>query len=136
MPFKIIPFISLYTGIHLVADAACNYLLLGVLDLSSNAILAMLIYNAAAFVLQAPFGLLIDKILNPKMVAMTGLTLIAISFLFWNNVYAALIIVSIGNALYRVGGGSLVLSLKDRKATFSGIYVAPGAIALFYLCLK
>jgi FSR family fosmidomycin resistance protein-like MFS transporter len=130
MSLKIIPFISLYALAHLAVDAACAYLLLGVLDLTSNALLSMLIYNAAAFVFQAPAGLLIDKILNPKLAAMTGLTFVAISFLFWNNIYVALIIVGIGNALYHVGGGSLVLSLKERKATFSGIYVAPGAVGL------
>jgi len=128
--FKIAPFISLYAFVHLVVDAACAYLLLGVLEIKSNAILAMLIYNATAFVLQAPFGLLIDKILNPKYAAMLGLIFVALSFLFWNNVYSALIIVSIGNALFHVGGGSLVLSLKDKRATFSGIFIAPGAIGL------
>ena len=128
--FKVTPFISLYAITHLVVDASCAYMLLGVLELNDNAIVGMLTYNAVAFVLQAPFGLLIDKILNPKLAAMVGLTFVAISFLFWNNLFAALIIISVGNALYHVGGGSLVLSLEDKKATFSGIYVAPGAIGL------
>lgn len=128
--FNKTPFISLYAIAHLVVDAACAYLLLGVLELNSNVILAMLIYNSIAFVLQAPFGLLIDKFLNPKLASIIGLILVATSFLFWNNIYTALIIVSLGNALFHVGGGSLVLSLKEKKATFSGIYVAPGAIGL------
>lgn len=128
--FKIMPFISLYAVAHLVVDAACAYLLLGILDLNSNIFLAILTYNAIAFVLQAPIGLLIDRILHPKPAAMIGLTLVAFSFLCWNNIYAAVIIVSIGNALFHVGGGSLVLSMKNNKATYSGIYVAPGAIGL------
>lgn len=129
-PFRIMPFISLYAIAHLVVDAACAYLLLGILELNTNVIFAMLTYNAIAFVLQVPLGLLIDRILNPKLAAMIGLTFIALSFLLWNNILVALIIVSFGNALFHVGGGSLVLSLKDKKATYSGIYVAPGAVGL------
>lgn len=127
--FKIAPFLTVYSFAHLVVDAACAFLLLGVLELS-NVILAMLVYNGFAFILQAPFGLLIDKVFHPKPVAILGLIFVALSFLFWNHVFTALIIGGIGNALYHVGGGSLVLSLKEMKATFAGIYVAPGAIGL------
>ena len=90
----------------------------------------MLLYNAAAFALQAPVGFIIDKALNPKLAAIIGLVCVAVSFLFWDNIFAALIIIGIGNALFHVGGGSLVLSLKNKKATFSGIFVAPGGIGL------
>ena len=128
--FRIAPFITLYSFTHLVVDAACAFLLLGVLDIDENIIFSLLLYNALAFVLQAPFGYVIDKILNPKLAAVLGLILIAISFLFWNVLFAAIIIVSIGNALFHVGGGSLVLSLENKKATFSGIFVAPGGIGL------
>jgi len=128
--FRIAPFISLYSFSHLVVDAACAFLLLGVLELNDSIILSLILYNAFAFVLQAPFGFIIDKWLNPKLAAILGLAFVAVSFLFWNNVFVALIIAGIGNALYHVGGGSLVLSLKSKKATFSGIFVAPGGIGL------
>ena len=127
---RIAPFITLYSFTHLVVDAACAFLLLGVLELNDFLILSLLLYNATAFVLQAPFGYLIDKILNPKLATIIGIVLIAVSFFFWNVLFAALIIVSIGNALFHVGGGSLVLSLKNKKATFSGLFVAPGGIGL------
>lgn len=125
-----IPFITLYSFTHLVVDAACAFLLLGVLELNDHIILSMILYNAGAFVLQAPFGLIVDKALNPKLAAMLGLVFVAVSFLFWNNIFVALILAGIGNALFHVGGGSLVLSLKNKKATFAGIYVAPGGIGL------
>jgi len=128
--FRITPFITLYSFTHLAVDAACAFLLLGVLKLNDYVIVSMIIYNVAAFVLQAPFGFIIDKALNPKFAAILGLFFVAVSFLFWNNIFAALIIAGIGNALFHVGGGSLVLSLKNRKSTFSGIYVAPGGIGL------
>ena len=127
---RIAPFITLYSFTHLAVDAACAFLLLGVLELNDFLILSLLLYNATAFVLQAPFGYLIDKILNPKLATIIGIVLIAVSFFFWNVLFAALIIVSIGNALFHVGGGSLVLSLKNKRATFSGLFVAPGGIGL------
>jgi len=128
--FRLTPFITLYSFAHLAVDAACAFLLLGVLELNNYLIVSLLLYNALAFVLQAPVGFIIDKALNPKLAAILGLTCVAVSFLFWNNIFAALMIVGFGNALFHVGGGSLVLSLKNKIATFSGIYVAPGGIGL------
>ena len=129
-PFRIIPFITLYSLTNLTVDAACAFLLLGMLNLGDHIITSMLLYNGFAFVLQAPFGFIIDKALNPKAAAMLGLAFVAVSFLFWNNIFAALTIAGIGNALFHVAGGSLVLTLKNKIATFSGIYVAPGGIGL------
>ena len=122
-------FITVFSIAHFLVDTACAILLLGVLEIK-DAILAMLLYNAFAFVLQAPFGYLIDKYLNPKWVAIIGLILVAIAYIFLDNPLIAILIVSIGNALYHVGGGSLVLSLNERKATYIGIFVAPGALGL------
>lgn len=127
--FILLRFIPVYSVAHFLVDTACAFLLLGVLEIK-DAILAMLLYNAFAFVLQAPFGYLIDKYLNPKRVAIIGLTLIATAYIFWDNPLIAISIASIGNALYHVGGGSLVLSLNERKATYIGIFVAPGALGL------
>lgn len=128
--FRIIPFILLYSFTHLVVDATCAFLLLGVLDIHDHVILSLILYNFIAFVLQAPFGFLIDKGLNPKLAAIAGLIFITSAFIFGNYLFVPLILVSIGNALFHVGGGSLVLALEEKKASFSGIYVAPGGIGL------
>jgi len=128
--FRITPFIMLYSFAHLAVDVACAFLLLGVLELNNYLIESLLLYNAFAFVLQTPVGFIIDKALNPKLAAILGLVCVAVSFLFWNNIFVALMIAGVGNALFHVGGGSLVLSLKNKKATFSGIFVAPGGIGL------
>lgn len=128
--FRIAPFITLYSFAHLAVDASCAFLLLGILELKSHAILSMLLYNGIAFVMQAPIGYIIDKALNPKTAAILGLFFVAIAYLFWDSLFITLIIISFGNALFHVGGGSLVLSLENRKTTFSGIYVAPGGIGL------
>jgi len=128
--FRIPPFIALYSFTHLAVDAACAFLLLGVLELNGHIVLSLILYNASAFVLQAPIGFIIDKTLNPKLAALTGLVFVAVSYLFWSNIFAALVIAGVGNALFHVGGGSMVLSLKSKKATCSGIFVAPGGIGL------
>ena len=128
--FRITPFIALYSFAHLAVDAACAFLLLGVLELDGHVILSIIFYNASAFVLQAPLGFIIDKVLNPKFAAILGLVLVAVAYLFWGNIFVALVIAGIGNALFHAGGGSLVLSLKNKKATYSGIFVAPGGIGL------
>ena len=123
-------FIGSYALVHLAIDAACAFLLLGVLDLGDQYIFSLLAYNALAFVLQAPFGLLVDKVLNPKLAALLGLMLVASAFLVWDVLFPALILAGVGNALFHVGGGSLVLSIKQKTATFAGLFVAPGAIGL------
>ena len=123
-------FIVTYAFAHFVIDAACAFLLLGVLAVDDHAVTAMIIYNASAFVLQAPLGFVIDKVFNPKAASVLGLIFVALSFLFWNNIFVALLMAGIGNALFHVGGGSLVLSIKSKTATWAGLFIAPGGIGL------
>lgn len=130
MKFRIAPFIILYSTAHLLVDAACAFLLLGIFNFSDQTILALLLYNGLAFVLQAPFGYLIDKSVNPKIAAIAGLLLVASASLFWDKAFFAITIMGIGNALFHVGGGSQVLAIKKKTATYAGLFVAPGAIGL------
>lgn len=124
------PFVGSYALAHLVVDAACAFLVLGVLDIGAQPILSLLIYNALAFVLQVPIGAMVDRTLNPKIVAILGIMLVSCSFLFWNSLFVALILAGVGNAMFHVGGGSLILSLEVRKATYAGLFVAPGGLGL------
>ena len=61
--FRIAPFITLYSFAHLAVDAACAFLLFGVLELNGYVILSLILYNAGAFALQAPLGFIVDKAL-------------------------------------------------------------------------
>ncbi len=128
--YKIVPFITLVSFAHMAVDAACAFLLLSLLGFYDNPLVALLLYNGVAFALQAPLGWVIDKWFHPKLAAMLGLLCVVGSFLFVNSLYVALLLFSVGNALYHVGAGSLVLTLPEKKATFAGIYVAPGAMGL------
>lgn len=127
---RIAPFVGSYALAHLVVDAACAFLVLGVLDIGGQPILSLLIYNGLAFVLQVPLGVLVDKFNKPKFAVLFGIMLVACSFLFWNSLLAALLLAGVGNALFHVGGGSLILSLEFKKATYAGLFVAPGGIGL------
>lgn len=96
---------------------------------------AFLLYNFCAFALQMPLGILIDMWSNrsnqstrPGMTFMCAgvvLTIIGSS--------VSHIILGIGNALFHVGGGVLVIHEDDEHELESkalGCFVAPGAIGL------
>ena len=114
MNYRTTPFITFYSICHLMADAACAFLMLGTVNLSEHIIIGLLLYNGFAFVLQAPVGYIIDRTLNPKWASILGLLFIAISFLFWNTTFAAIIIAGIGNSFFHAGAGSMVLSLQKK----------------------
>lgn len=128
--FRIAPFLILYSTAHLLVDAACAFLLLGILNLGDYIIAGLLIYNGLAFVLQAPLGHLIDKVFNPKAAAVLGLLLVASASVFFKSPFTALSLMGIGNALFHAGGGSQVLAIRKKTATYAGIFVAPGAVGL------
>jgi MFS transporter, FSR family, fosmidomycin resistance protein len=87
--------------------------------------------NILAFGLQFIFGLATDYFKSPKLTALLGsvMTLIA-AIIFSFAPVLAIVLTSIGNALFHVGAGSISLNLTPRKATAPGIFVAPGAIGI------
>ena len=96
---------------------------------------AFLLYNFSAFALQMPMGILIDmwsdkskKAIRPGMVFMLSGIVATIIGSFVSN-----IILGIGNALFHVGGGVLVIHEDDDHSLDGralGCFVAPGAIGL------
>ena len=96
---------------------------------------AFLLYNFCAFALQMPLGIAIDiissrsnKSIMPGMSFMIGGVIFTIIGSFVSN-----IILGIGNALFHVGGGVLVIHEdddNDLKGRALGCFVAPGAIGL------
>ena len=96
---------------------------------------AFLLYNFCAFALQMPMGILIDmwsdrskKAIRPGMVFMLSGIVLTIIGSFISN-----IILGIGNALFHVGGGVLVIHEDDDHGLNGkalGCFVAPGAIGL------
>lgn len=130
---KIILNLSAYSLTHALVDAACAAIVLSRLsnnmDIQYFAFLVIL-YNVMAFGLQAPFGLVVDKIKRPVGAAALGCLLVAFSAVISGSALLAVCFSGLGNALFHVGGGIIALSLKSGKAAMPGIYVAPGALGL------
>lgn len=98
-----------------------------------------LIYNLIAFGLQPFVGYYADIKNKYFLYVILGLLLPAIGLLLIDFGIIAIIISTIGNALYHVGGGVISVNLYPNKAAPAGIFVAPGAIGVFlgvYLASK
>jgi len=90
-----------------------------------------LLYNIIAFGIQPFIGYLFDKNKQPKYAAMLGLMFAFVGFLYFRSPLTSVIMLGIGNALYHIGGGLIALNIDPGKATYPGMYVAPGAIGVF-----
>lgn len=123
--------LSVYGITHALVDAGCIMLLLGGIDVRENLLAYLLLYNVLAFGLQLPLGWLSDHLHQPVIAAITGVVLVSLSMMLFLHPLAAVLLAGIGNALFHVGGGTVVLNLKPGKAALPGIFVAPGGIGLF-----
>jgi len=115
---------------HALVDAAPAALLYGELARGQSSweqiCRLILLYNCLAFGLQLPLGWLADSLRSYNSVACAGLlaTMIALSLNGWLQV--AVVMVAVGNALFHIGAGALVLQRCNGRATGLGIFVAPG----------
>lgn len=125
---------------HAAVDLACAALFFGFLvgkgpllwfDSSMNAWLCMVLYNAFAFLMQLPMGILADKLDRNLPFAALGCGLIAIAFMLTARPWLAAIVAGTGNGAFHVGGGIEVLNGSERRAGPLGVFVSPGAIGLY-----
>lgn len=126
----VVSFLIVYGLSHALVDASCAFLVLKHIDMIADMWLYIVLYNALAFGLQLPFGLLLDKYKYPKIASIIGLFLVFIAFIYFKIPMLAVVLASIGNAIFHVGGGQVALSINTSKATYPGIFVAPGGIGL------
>ncbi len=135
MNAKLIKPLTLYSFSHLFVDALCisGVLVLGFVNNLSNetGITLILLYNVLAFASQAIIGFLCDLFRKPKYFAIIGCALSVIAVLFLKVPILAMIIFSLGNGFFHIGGGVTSLYLTPGKAFAPGIFVAPGAIGVF-----
>jgi len=132
-------FLLVYGLCHALVDAASAFLILAAIDVKGELWLAIVLYNLLAFGLQIPFGLLLDKYGQVKLVSIAGLFFLIAAYVFIRTPIMAIILAGIGNALFHASGGKIALSINSRKAIYSGIFVAPGGIGLalgIYLSLS
>ncbi len=90
------------------------------------------LYNFLAFAMQPVFGFLTDRMKTPKITTLSGIVMVAISFAFFHSSpVAAIVMASIGNALFHVGGGVINLFVTPKRAVSLGIFIAPGDVGLW-----
>ncbi len=112
------------SGIYLINVQYNNY------DFSLI-VLFFLVYNLIAFGLQPFVGFYADMKNKYFMFVLLGLLLPIVGLLLIDFGIIAIIILTIGNALYHVGGGVISVNLYPNKAAPAGVFVAPGAIGVF-----
>lgn len=120
---------------HLIVDAASLAILTntaapGALGWDDTCRM-FLLYDGLAFALQLPLGLLSDRFRACGLLAAGGLAATAVAILIAPHQQLAVIVVGVGNALFHVGAGAIVLRNCGGRATTPGIFVAPGALGLF-----
>lgn len=127
--------IFVYGIAHAIVDFTCISLVLHLNYLHQLPVekfgLLILSYNFLAFALQSPLSWLVDSIARPVPFAVTGILLVVLSVFFRNDPWVTVILAGLGNASFHLGGAVICLSLKPGKATYPGIYVAPGALGVF-----
>lgn len=128
---------AIYAGMHFLVDFLCAWAMFGFFQSGAEAYGNFLIYNFCAFALQMPLGTLLDlargivrrKDRLPLLWTGLGVILTVLGALFHPAV------LGLGNALFHVGGGLDVITEDfacNRKGRNLGIFVAPGAIGLFF----
>ena len=91
----------------------------------------ILAYDIAAFALQFPLGLVLDRWRLARAALLSGLALCGVAALSVAvSPWATLVAAGLGNALFHVGAGSLVLQHSRGLAAPAGLFVAPGAVGL------
>ena len=94
--------------------------------------LLYLIYNFAAFAMQLPLGALLDRLRAPRFFASMGLILLAVACALFEAIpIVGAIVAGLGNAIFHLGGGVVSMNLARGRASYIGIFVAPGALGLF-----
>ena len=90
-----------------------------------------IIYNLIAFGFQVIFGYLADVKKLYVLFTILGIALPLLALQLDNIGIYAIILSTLGNAMYHVGGGVISVNLYPNKAAPAGIFVAPGAIGVF-----
>lgn len=122
--------VAILSVTHAAVDLACAALVFGFLS-GKDAWLCMVLYNAFAFLMQLPMGILADRLDRNLPFAALGCGLVATAFMLTAHPWLAAVVAGLGNGAFHVGGGIEILNSSERKAGALGIFVSPGAIGLY-----
>lgn len=125
----------LYSLFHFLVDFSTIYLMytriLPPVFGREEAIWWVLLYNALAFAVPLPVGILVDKWNRNPLAAAAGLGMILAGYLWPGSSLISLLLAGLGNGLFHVGGGLDVLNMSDDQYTPSGCFISTGAMGVF-----
>jgi hypothetical protein len=119
--------------LHLLVDFFSIYLLLSFKLDQNIALILIVLYDSLAFMSQPLIGAIIEKKKNLNKIMTISLILI-IASLFINVYYLAIPLCAIGNALFHVSAGKLVLD-KSQKSAPLGVFISFGALGVGFASL-
>lgn len=122
-------------GAHLVVDAVSVTSVLRAAPaanaVAASALLFVLAYDVLAFAGQVPLGWLVDRLDLRRGAALLGILLAAAGLLVGQHAgYVVVLLAGLGNALFHLGAGAMVLAGGREKAAPAGVFVGPGALGL------
>lgn len=123
---------AIYAALHFLVDMVCAWAMFAFFREENYE--NFLIYNFCAFALQMPLGTLLD-LLRSKMQRFPAVCAATGAFLTVLGAATHPALLGLGNALFHVGGGMDVIEedfAHCRKGRALGVFVAPGAIGLYF----
>ncbi len=126
-------FLFLQTFGHFCVDAVCASIVIGATQNIIDSFIFFVLYNFFAFCMQPFAGLILDKqkTVQPKHYILLSFILLLFGFIPNSNIWLIVILAGLGNCLFHVGAGMLVLIQADKKMTPLGVFVSSGALGLF-----
>lgn len=122
----------IYSIAHFCVDFGCAYFIYSRFLNPWQWTLCLVLYNFCAFAMQAPLGLLGDKLNRNALYAAAGCVIVALSAFLAKYAVLACITAGLGNALFHLGGGIDTLNESGEKCGRLGVFVSPGAFGIFF----
>ena len=122
----------IYAFTHFLVDFSCAYFIYSRFLNPSQWVLCLVLYNFCAFAMQAPLGLLCDRLNKNAVMAAVGCFIVALSAVFSRVSAAACVLAGIGNAFFHLGGGIDILNESTEKSGKLGVFVSPGAFGIYF----
>ena len=122
----------IYSIAHFCVDFSCAFFIYSRFLNPWQWTLCLVLYNFCAFAMQAPLGLLGDRINRNAILAAAGCVIVALSAFLAKYAVAACIAAGLGNALFHLGGGIDTLNDCGEKCGKLGVFVSPGAFGIFF----
>ena len=117
---------------HFCVDASCATIVIGSTRDIFPALWFYVLYNFYAFCLQPFAGIVLDKFkkVQPKHYIISSFFLLLLGFIPYFNLWARILLIGIGNCLFHLGAGTVILTSAGKKMAPLGIFVSSGAVGL------